>query len=118
MLTLPYSPSKLYDLLMDASTAMPIAENYEGSYLTFKSINGLVFAIDLLVAGFSTVWLDQVSLSRLQSWTMILTKNRHTGNALLLLGQKHQSKLISLEVLPGMAYRLASLPSWASDVPL
>jgi len=30
---------------------MPIAGNYEGSYLTFKSINGLVFAIDLLVAG-------------------------------------------------------------------
>ncbi|MCJ1416454.1 urea active transporter [Xylographa parallela] len=40
---------------------MPIADNYEGSYLTFKSVNGLVFAIDLLVAGFSTVWLDQVS---------------------------------------------------------
>ena len=30
---------------------MPIADNFEGSYLTFKSINGLVFAIDLLVAG-------------------------------------------------------------------
>ena len=40
---------------------MPIADNYDGSYLTFKSVNGLVFAIDLLVAGFSTVWLDQVS---------------------------------------------------------
>jgi Na+/proline symporter len=45
------SPSKLYDLLVEASTSMPIAGNYEGSYLTFKSINGLVFAIDLLVAG-------------------------------------------------------------------
>ena len=55
------SPSQLYDLLLDASIKMPIADNYEGSYLTFKSVNGLVFAIDLLVAGFSTVWLDQVS---------------------------------------------------------
>lgn len=43
---------------------MPIAGNYEGSYLTFKSINGLVFAIDLLVAGFSTVWLDQAYWQR------------------------------------------------------
>ena len=46
-----YSPSKLYVLLLDASINMPIADNFEGSYLTFKSINGLVFAIDLLVAG-------------------------------------------------------------------
>ena len=30
---------------------MPIGGNYQGSYLTFKSIDGLVFAIDLLVAG-------------------------------------------------------------------
>ena len=62
MLIRPLSPSRLYDLLLDASTKMPIADNYDGSYLTFKSVNGLVFAIDLLVAGFSTVWLDQVSL--------------------------------------------------------
>lgn len=54
------SPSKFYDMLVDASEKMPIAGNYKGSYLTFKSINGLVFAIDILVAGFSSVWLDQV----------------------------------------------------------
>ena len=47
------SPSKLYDLLLKASVNMPITDNFEGSYLTFKSINGLVFAIDLLVAGTS-----------------------------------------------------------------
>ncbi len=54
------SPSEFYDLLVDASEKMPIAGNYNGSYLTFKSINGLVFAVDILVAGFSSVWLDQV----------------------------------------------------------
>lgn len=43
---------------------MPIAKNHGGSYLTFKSNNGLVFAIDLLVAGFSTVWLDQAYWQR------------------------------------------------------
>lgn len=54
------SISKFYDLLQDASERMPIARNHEGSYLTFDSVDGLIFAIDLFVAGFSTVWLDQV----------------------------------------------------------
>ncbi|KAH8819405.1 Sodium:solute symporter family-domain-containing protein [Xylogone sp. PMI_703] len=58
------SPSKFYDLLIEASAKMPIARNHEGSYLTFKSIDGLVFAIDLFVAGFSTVWLDQAYWQR------------------------------------------------------
>lgn len=53
------SPSEMYDLLMQASIDMPITGNHEGSYLTFKSNEGLVFAIDLFVAGFTTVWLDQ-----------------------------------------------------------
>jgi urea-proton symporter len=39
---------------------MRIAKKHEGSYLTFKSDNGLVFAVDLLVAGFSTVWLPSL----------------------------------------------------------
>ena len=43
---------------------MPIEGNHKGSYLTFRSKNGLVFAIDLLVAGFSTVWLDQAYWQR------------------------------------------------------
>ncbi|EJT97522.1 solute symporter family transporter [Dacryopinax primogenitus] len=58
------SIDRFYDLLVEASATMPIAGNYEGSYLTFKSVNGLVFAIDLLVAGFSTVWLDQAYWQR------------------------------------------------------
>lgn len=58
------SPSKFYDLLVDASAKMPIAGNHKGSYLTFKSNDGLVFAVDLFVAGFSTVWLDQAYWQR------------------------------------------------------
>jgi SSS family transporter len=58
------SPGKFYDLLLDASAKMPIAHNHDGSYLTFKSDDGLVFAIDLFVAGFSTVWLDQAYWQR------------------------------------------------------
>jgi Na+/proline symporter len=58
------SPRKFYELLVQASIDMPISGNHEGSYLTFKSNGGLVFAIDLLVAGFSTVWLDQAYWQR------------------------------------------------------
>jgi SSS family transporter len=58
------SPSALYDLLIEASARSPIAGNHEGSYLTFNSTGGLVFAVDLFVAGFSTVWLDQAYWQR------------------------------------------------------
>lgn len=56
--------SDFYDLLVEASEKMPIAGNTNGSYLAFRSPDGLVFAIDLLVAGFSTVWLDQAYWQR------------------------------------------------------
>jgi urea-proton symporter len=52
------SPSKFYDLLLDASDKMPIPTNVNGSYLSFYSTDGLVFAIDLFAAGFSTVCAD------------------------------------------------------------
>ncbi|KAI0011411.1 urea active transporter 1 [Xylariaceae sp. FL0662B] len=55
---------RFYDLLRQASERMPIRGNYNGSYLTFKSDDGLVFAVDLLVAGFSNVWLDQAYWQR------------------------------------------------------
>lgn len=55
------SPGRFYELLQEASEKMPIAKNAgDGSYLAFRSVDGLVFAIDLFAAGFSTVWLDQV----------------------------------------------------------
>lgn len=58
------SISRFYDLLQAARETMPIAGNKNGSYLTFRSINGLVFAIDLLMAGFCSVWLDQAYWQR------------------------------------------------------
>lgn len=59
------SIDKFYDLLLQAGKDMPISGNaHNGSYLTFKSDDGLVFAIDLLVAGFCTVWLDQAYWQR------------------------------------------------------
>lgn len=58
------SPSKFYDMLQEASENMPIATNTDGSYLAFKSVDGLIFAFDLFVAGFTTVWLDQAYWQR------------------------------------------------------
>ncbi|POS71237.1 hypothetical protein DHEL01_v210367 [Diaporthe helianthi] len=59
------SIDRFYDLLLEAGKNRPIAGNaHAGSYLTFKSDDGLVFAIDLLVAGFCTVWLDQAYWQR------------------------------------------------------
>lgn len=58
------SPAKLYELLQEASKTMPIERNTDGSYLAFHSVGGLIFAIDLFVAGFTTVWLDQAYWQR------------------------------------------------------
>ncbi|KAI0125333.1 urea active transporter 1 [Xylariales sp. AK1849] len=58
------SISKFYDLLKAAGETRPVAGNHNGSYLTFKSNDGLIFAVDLLVAGFCTVWLDQAYWQR------------------------------------------------------
>ncbi|PLB45007.1 Na+/solute symporter [Aspergillus steynii IBT 23096] len=58
------SPGKLYELLQEASENMPINRNTEGSYLALHSVGGLIFAIDLLIAGFTTVWLDQAYWQR------------------------------------------------------
>lgn len=59
------SIDRFYDLLLEAGRTMPITHNaHAGSYLTFKSNDGLLFAIDLLVTGFCTVWLDQAYWQR------------------------------------------------------
>ncbi|KAH8661977.1 urea transporter [Xylariales sp. PMI_506] len=53
-----------YELLQEAGNVRPVSGNHNGSYLTFKSDGGLIFAIDLLVAGFCNVWLDQAYWQR------------------------------------------------------
>ncbi|KAK8008171.1 hypothetical protein PG991_010722 [Apiospora marii] len=53
-----------YRALQEAGETNPVPGNHGGSYLTFKSNDGLVFAVDLLVAGFANVWLDQAYWQR------------------------------------------------------
>ncbi|KAK4542497.1 hypothetical protein LTR36_006749 [Oleoguttula mirabilis] len=74
------SPSKLYDLLEHASKNMPIPGNVDESYLSFRSVEGLVFAIDLFAAGFSTVWLDQAY------WQRAIASKPETSVRAYLLG--------------------------------
>ena len=46
------SPSKVYDLLVAASKAHPVAGNAEGSYLTMRSKEGAVFFVINIVGNF------------------------------------------------------------------
>ncbi|OJJ47805.1 hypothetical protein ASPZODRAFT_141375 [Penicilliopsis zonata CBS 506.65] len=52
------SPSKVYDALVAAAKAHPVAGNAEGSYLTMRSKNGGIFWVINLVGNFGTVFLD------------------------------------------------------------
>lgn len=52
------SPSKVYDLLVAASKAHPVAGNAEGSYLTMRSKEGAVFFVINIVGNFGTVFCD------------------------------------------------------------
>ncbi|KAJ5584612.1 uncharacterized protein N7459_004412 [Penicillium hispanicum] len=74
------SPAKLYELLQEASKKMPIDRNTDGSYLAFRSVGGLIFAFDLFVAGFTTVWLDQAY------WQRAIASKPETSVKAYLLG--------------------------------
>ena len=51
--------SGLYELLVEAAREVPVAGNHNGSYLTMKSNQGLVFGAATLLSGFSGVFCDQ-----------------------------------------------------------
>jgi len=52
------SPSKLYDLLVNASLMHPVDGNAEGSYLTMRSQDGAIFFVINIIGNFGTVFLD------------------------------------------------------------
>lgn len=53
------SPTRMWELLQEAAARNPVEGNAEGSYLTLRSISGLIFGIVNLVGNFSTVFADQ-----------------------------------------------------------
>jgi len=58
------SPGEMYDLLKKAGAQRPIEGNHDGSYLTLKSNNGLIFGVIQLCSGSGTVFLDQAYWQR------------------------------------------------------
>lgn len=52
------SPSKVYDLLIEAAAAHPVEGNKDGSYLTMRSREGAIFFVINIVGNFGTVFLD------------------------------------------------------------
>ncbi|KAH0833962.1 Na+/solute symporter [Lanmaoa asiatica] len=53
------SVSELYDLLQQAAIDTPVVGNQDGSYLTMKSNQGLVFGAAAVLSGFAGVFCDQ-----------------------------------------------------------
>ena len=54
----------MYDLLTVAAQKMPIEGNRDGSYLTMRSKNGLIFGVINIVGNFATVFEDQAYWQR------------------------------------------------------
>ena len=53
------SISAMHDLLEAASSSAPVSGNAQGSYLTIRSKNGLIFGVINVIGNFATVFQDQ-----------------------------------------------------------
>ncbi|KAE9405513.1 urea transporter [Gymnopus androsaceus JB14] len=58
------SPRKLLELLETVAETAPVDGNYHGSYMTFRSRPGAIFAVQAIITGFGLVMCDQGYWSR------------------------------------------------------
>ncbi|KAF7978745.1 hypothetical protein HWV62_44758 [Athelia sp. TMB] len=58
------SPAKLHEMLTEAAKTAPVVGNYHGSYLTYRSRPGAIFAVQSIITGFGLVNCDQGYWSR------------------------------------------------------
>lgn len=58
------SISKMHDLLSEVTQITPVPGNAQGSYLTLRSLNGLIFGVINLIGNFATVFQDQAYWQR------------------------------------------------------
>lgn len=65
---------ELYDLLRQAGIDSPVVGNQDGSYLTMKSNQGLVFGAATILSGFAGVFCDQGELETPLPWKARLTE--------------------------------------------
>ena len=54
----------MHELLTAASAANPVPGNAQGSYLTMRSKNGLIFGVINIIGNFATVFQDQAYWQR------------------------------------------------------
>jgi Na+/proline symporter len=52
------SPSAAYDRLVTVAKTYPVEGNAEGSYLTMRSKDGIIFFVINIVGNFGTVFMD------------------------------------------------------------
>ncbi|KAG8979597.1 hypothetical protein FRB90_004619, partial [Tulasnella sp. 427] len=58
------SPKAMHDLLTKVAAIEPVKDNAGGSYLTMRSVGGIIFGVINLVGNFATVFLDQAYWQR------------------------------------------------------
>ena len=75
------SPSKMYDLLVQASKEKPVPDNEQGSYVTLASLQGLIFGIINIIGSFGTLFVDNNYWQR-----AIAARPSSTVNAYLIGG--------------------------------
>lgn len=60
------SPSEVYDRLVEAAASHPVEGNAEGSYLTMRSREGIIFFVINIVGNFGTVFMDNGTCDHLR----------------------------------------------------
>ncbi|KDN44490.1 hypothetical protein RSAG8_05537, partial [Rhizoctonia solani AG-8 WAC10335] len=58
------SPARMHELLVEAAISKPVPGNAQGSYLTMRSKNGLIFGVINIIGNFATVFNDQAYWQR------------------------------------------------------
>lgn len=74
------SPSAMFELLKKAASQRPVEGNQDGSYLTMKSNNALIFGVIQLCSGSGTVFLDQAY------WQRAIASRPYTAVRAYILG--------------------------------
>ncbi|GAA5951797.1 hypothetical protein JCM3765_003121 [Sporobolomyces pararoseus] len=63
------SPSRMYELLVEAAERTPVAGNVDGSYLTMESNSGMLFAASTIATGFSASYWQRAIASKPETTT-------------------------------------------------
>lgn len=78
---------------MEMAEVSPLPGNAHGSWLTFRSNDGLIFAAIIFIGSFSTVWLDQAY------WQRAIASKPETSVKAYLLGGVSPEYLLPILLL-------------------